>query len=121
MGLMAALVLPSAAEGVAAFNLCATDYWSRPSFPTTLIFNGGVGGEVVLTLPTSGDRFDLYDAVSQKVVAAGAPPPSVAISLPPGEAAVLVAIPSGTELVRDDAHNWLMAAGRVVDWQLVPR
>ena len=123
VGLMAALVLPTADEGVAAFDARATDWWARDGYPTTLLYNGrGAPVETLLALPArSAALFDVYDAVSQAVVARNVTPPSVSVTLGPDEAAVLVAYPAGLPLVRDDAHNWLLAGGIVVDWQLVPR
>ena len=124
VGLMAGLVLPTlgAGAGVAAFNLTSTDFWARPSLPTTLVYNGGGAGALVqLALPPGGGARDVYDAVAQAVVARGAAPPSVGVWVAADGAGVFVAIPAGTPLVRDEARNWLLAGGVVVDWQLTPK
>jgi hypothetical protein len=123
VGLLAALVLPSKVQGLAAFDAVATDWWARPSYATTLLYNGAQRAvQAQLALPASaGASWDVYDAVSQAVVARGAAPPSVSLLLQPDSAAVLVALPAGTPLVRDEEHNWLLAGGIVVDWQLQPR
>ena len=74
IGLMAALVVPLAGTpaGIAAFDLVATDWFARPSAPTTLVYNGRENStDVALPLPGSA-RFDVYDAVSQSWVARNA-------------------------------------------------
>jgi hypothetical protein len=123
VGLMSALVLPSA-DGRGAFDARATDWWAREGHATTLLYNGRAAPvDALLALPAAaaGQAFDVYDAVAQAVVARGAAPPSVRVRLGADAAAVLVAYPAGAPLERDEAHNWLLAGGRVIDWQLAPR
>jgi hypothetical protein len=122
VGLLAALVVPTdAPPGVAAFDLRATDFFARPSAPTTLVYNGRAeAAALALPLPPGGP-YDVYDAVAQAVVARAARPPSARVSVAPDAAAVFVAIRAGAQLTRDEAHNWLLADGVVIDWQLAPR
>lgn len=119
---MAALVVPTdAPPGVSAFDLCATDFWSRPAAPTTLVYNGRAE-PAALSLPLPpGGPFDVYDAVEQVFVARGVRPPTVRVTVAPDAAAVYVAVPAGAPLVRDVERNWLLAGGVVIDWQLVSR
>jgi hypothetical protein len=121
VGLMAALVvpLPGAPPGVAAFNISATDAFHRAVAPTTLVYNGGaVAATVALPLPAGAGACDVYDAVTQLVVARAARPPAVALVVAPDTAAVFVAYRSGANLTHDEAHRWLLADGVVIDWQL---
>ena len=121
VGLMAALVvpLPGAPAGVAAFDLVATDWFARPAAPTTLVYNGrATHADAALPLPPG--RWDVYDAVAQEWAARNATR-TATVTVAPDAAAVFVTVAAGARVVRDEAHNWLLADGVVIDWQLEPR
>jgi hypothetical protein len=125
IGLMAALVVPlgaGGADGVAAFDLLATDWFPPRAAPTTLVYNGRADAtRVALPLPRTGaGRFDVYDAVAQAWVARNATS-SAALLLAPDAAGVFVAVAASAQITRDETHNWLLADGVVIDWQLVQR
>jgi len=115
VGLMAALVVPLGAPGVAAFDLLATDAFHPAAAPTTLVYNGRAeSATVALPLPGAG-RFDVYDAVAQAWAARNASG-AAAVTLAPDAAAVFVAVAAGARVARDGAKGWLRAGGVVVDY-----
>lgn len=121
VGLLAAVVvyLENAPTGLGAFSLTATDWFSRPSYSTTLVYNGaGAPVNVSFPLPPTGGLFDVYDAVSQAIVASNVAPPTLSISINGDTAVVLVVFPAGATITRDEEHNWLLANGIVIDWSL---
>jgi hypothetical protein len=117
-----------------ALALTPTDYWARPSFPSTLIYNPAPASQVV-TLPPLGPAearggsmvapadashdaspVDVYDAVAQAIVARACPNDACRVTVAADAAGVFVRYPAGAALSFDAANGWLLAAGVVIDF-----
>jgi hypothetical protein len=126
VGLMAAMVVPppagAAGGAVPVFDLHATDWHhAATAWPTFLAFNPLPDAALTLRLPpcdVCGEGpVDVYDAVSQTLLARGLPRgASPALDLVSGQAAVAVVVPSSAPLTYDAAHGWLLAANGVIDY-----
>lgn len=104
VGMLAALVEPSNVEGILRIDCRATESFAAPSFPTWLYYNPHRVTKSV-RVPVGSAPADVYDTVSNRVVARNATQ-DAEIVLPPNEAAVFVVCPAG--------GNFESKSGRVV-------
>jgi hypothetical protein len=118
-GLYSALLVLTNASTVPSFDLLATDPFHAPAYPSRLLVNPDEGNTVGVEVPMGPDAapfFDIYDAVAQSFVARNQTSGAAAVTLQPGSAAVLVAVPAGAAVSYDAQHGWLLADGVVIDW-----
>lgn len=97
-GIFGAIVNTTGVEGILALNCNATDFYAENKYPVYLYYNPYEEDRTVTCL--SDTEIDLFDIVSKRYLAKGARG-NVNISLPAGEAAVVVFLPSGTKLSRE--------------------
>lgn len=107
-GVFGAIVNTTGVEGILALNCNATDFYADNTYPVYLYYNPY---EVAKTVTYSSENsIDLFDIVSKKYLASGGRG-NVSISLPAGEAALVVVLPAGTHL---KAEGSKIKAGNVV-------
>jgi hypothetical protein len=94
-GVFGAIVHTTDVEGILALDCNITDFYSTNTFPVFLYYNPYKESKTV-TYPSTGN-IDLYDIVSKKYLAKGSSG-NISIKLPAGEAAIVVALPAGTNL-----------------------
>lgn len=122
VGLFGACVQPTDVPTVLAFALSPTDFWARPSYPSTLIFNPDAAA-VSVALPffagaAGASAFDIYDAVAQAFAAraCGGAAAACRVNIAAKAAGVFVPIPAGAAITFDAKNAWLLADGVVIDF-----
>ena len=68
VGIFGSIIRETNVEKVLQLNCLATDFYSKPAYPTYLYFNP-FSKDVLIEYFNEGDPVDLYDAISQKLVA----------------------------------------------------
>ncbi|MCX6224626.1 MAG: hypothetical protein NTV01_07735 [Bacteroidia bacterium] len=97
-GVFGAIVSTTAVEGILALNCNATDFYADNTYPVYLYYNPYK--EVKTVSYPSDISIDLFDTISKRYLAKGKRG-NVSISLPAGEAALIVVLPAGTQLKND--------------------
>jgi hypothetical protein len=113
VGLLGALVKPTGAEGVPAFDLLATDWYHREAYPTYLIYNP-YSTDRRVTLPVGERPVDVYDTVTHRFLLRHAVR-NAAIPLPARGAVVVVLTPMNGRTTREQGH--LRVDGVIVDYR----
>ena len=95
VGVFGAIVHATDVEGILALDCNATDFYAENKYPVSLYYNPY--SEVKTVTYSSANNVDLFDIISKKYLAKGSSG-TISISLPAGEAAVVVVLPAGTRL-----------------------
>jgi len=107
-GVYGAIVNKTGVDGILALNCNITDFYAENKYPVFLYYNP-YGEEKTVTY-ASENSVDLFDIVTKKYLATGKRG-NVSITLPAGEASLVVVLPAGTSLKTDGAK---IKAGNVV-------
>lgn len=102
VGIFGAIVETTDVEGILRLNCNATDFYARKPFPVYLLYNPF--GVTSVTYTVEGGRKDLFDIVSRTYLAKGVKKSTV-ISLPADASAVVVELPAGSRIQRDQNGN----------------
>ncbi len=102
VGIFGAIVETTDVEGILRLNCNATDFYARNPFPVYLLYNPF--GVTTVTYTVEGGRKDLFDIVSRTYLAKGVKKSTV-ISLPADASAVVVELPAGSRIQRDQNGN----------------
>ncbi len=94
-GVFGAIVNTTGVEGILCLNCNATDFYAENKYPVYLYYNPYQ--EIKTVTYASDSSVDLFDVVSKSYLAKGEHG-NVSISLPAGEAALIVILPAGTKL-----------------------
>ena len=101
-------------EGILMLNCTITDMFKKsPAYPTYNLYNPHKEQKTV-QVPVGDSKVDVYDAVSQKVIARGAGG-KVKVDIPADQAMVLVFVPAGAKLVVRE--NKLFANENIIDFR----
>lgn len=95
VGVFGAIVHTTDVEGILALDCNVTDFYAENKFPVFLYYNPFNEAKTVTYL--SVDKVDLFDIVSKKYIVKGSSG-NISISLPAGEASLVVVLPAGTSL-----------------------
>jgi hypothetical protein len=112
VGYLAAIVEPTNVEKILKLDLNKTDFFADNAFPVFLLFNPHAANQQV-TLNEGSGPFDIYDAISETVIATGVSG-DFSIDINPNEAVLLTILPSGTQFT--PMGRKLMAGDYVVDY-----
>lgn len=102
VGLFGAMVETTDVEGILRLNCNATDFYAHKPFPVYLMYNPFDATSVTYTV--EGGRKDLFDIVSRTYLAKGVKEHAV-ISLPADASVVVVELPAGSRIKRDQNGN----------------
>ena len=103
VGLFGAMVETTDVEGIIRVNCNATDFYAHRPFPVYLMYNPFQEATQVSYTVDAG-RKDLFDIVSRTYLAKGVRG-SARITLPADASAVVVELPAGSRIRRDEAGN----------------
>jgi hypothetical protein len=111
-GYLGAIVHKTNVDAILLLDVNKTDFFGDNTFPRYLVYNPYNTGKSV-TLPLGSADYDIYDAISEKIILHGATGnPSVPVG--PDSVKLLVYLPSGSVL-REKGRN-LYAGNGVVDY-----
>ena len=102
VGIFGAIVETTDVEGILRLNCNATDFYADNPFPVYLLYNPFDATSVTYTV--KGGRKDLFDIVSRSYLAKGVKD-SASITLPADASAVVVELPAGSRIQRDQNGN----------------
>jgi len=108
VGVFGAIVHTTDVDGILALDCNATDFYGENKYPVYLYYNPYPEAKTVTC--TSAVSIDLFDLVSKKYFSKGGSG-NISISIPAGEALLLVELPAGTQL---KAEGSKVKAGKVV-------
>ena len=94
VGYLAALVDTTNVSGILLLDVNKTDFFSANTFPSYLAYNP-YGATKQVTLPLGTQTYEIYNAVSETIIKAGATGNTV-IDIPANEAMLLVYLPQGS-------------------------
>jgi hypothetical protein len=112
VGYLAAIVEPTNVEKILKLDLNKTDFFADIAFPVYLLFNPHAANQQV-TLNEGSGPFDIYDAISETVIATGVSG-DFSVDIKPDESVLLTVLPAGTALMEKGPK--LMAGDHVVDY-----
>jgi hypothetical protein len=112
VGYLAAVVETTDVEGILKLDVNKTDFYGQNAFPTYSIFNPYSNSQQV-TLSLGTHSYDVYDAISEQVISAGATG-DIVITIPPGEVMLLSYLPVGSLPV--DNNGKLVIGDKVIDY-----
>jgi hypothetical protein len=98
VGYLAAVVDPTNVEGILKLDLNATDFFGDHRFATYAYFNP-YGSDQQILIPVGPDQYDIYDAISESVVANGTG--DIILTVKAGEVMIVSLLPSGATLTND--------------------
>ncbi|MBS1952527.1 MAG: hypothetical protein OJF59_002896 [Cytophagales bacterium] len=94
VGYMASLIDTTDVAGILLLNLNKTDFFSKNSYPTYLVYNPLAASQNI-TLQLGSHNYDIYDAISQTTIKTSATAATL-ITVPSDQAMILVYIPAGS-------------------------
>jgi hypothetical protein len=113
VGIFGGIIRATNITGILQLNLLTTDFFHDKAFPSYLYYNPyPVEKIVTLSLPGTG-KTDLYNSVAGKFVARNLGK-TAQIKIPPQGAAIIVCVPSGNKVTRE--QHKLLVGGTVVDY-----
>ena len=112
VGYLAALVDTTNAHGILLLDVNKTDFFGQNAFPSYLVYNPG-GSSASVTLQLGANTFDIYDAISEKILFTGAAG-NFSINAPSDSVLFLVYLPQGATPVAKDGKYLL--GNNVVDY-----
>jgi len=98
VGIFGAIIEKTNVEQILKLNCQATDFYAAHNYPTFLYYNPYEESKEVIYHNESESKIDLFDAISGKLVAHTIDKEGK-FSIPGDEAFLLIAIPSGTNMV----------------------
>lgn len=112
VGVFGAIVKKTEVDGILSLNCNATDFYAVNKYPEYLYYNPYPEKKTVTY--SSVENVDLFDVVTKKYLAKGANG-KVRIELPANEAALVVVLPSGTEIQTNGQK--LMAGNTIIAYK----
>jgi hypothetical protein len=94
-GIFGAIVNKTEINGILALNCNVTDFYAENKYPEYLYYNPYAEAKTVTYSSTGG--VDLFDVISKRYLSKGGHG-NISISLPAGEAVLVVVLPAGTRL-----------------------
>jgi len=94
-GIFGAIVNKTEINGILALNCNVTDFYAENKYPEYLYYNPYAEAKTVTYSSTGG--VDLFDVISKRYLSKGGHS-NISISLPAGEAVLVVVLPAGTRL-----------------------
>lgn len=113
VGIFGSIISKTNVEGILQLDLLATDFFRDSAYNSYLIHNPFNEEKKVKVKTNSQTKVDIYDAVSQKIIAKNVRKSSK-INLPRNQSMVLVMIPSKGKMTYDDKK--MLVNGVVVDY-----
>lgn len=112
VGYLAAVIETTDVSGILALNLNKTDFFLDETYPMRAVYNPhGETKLVTLTLPAGSHN--IYNAITEEVILTSVSA-TAQVSIPAGEAALLVYIPAGSTPVESDGK--LIVNNRIIDY-----
>lgn len=115
IGMLASIVNTTDVEGVLELDCNATDFYSKRTFPTYLLFNPYSEQKEVGLTADFKDSTDIYDLVSKSYVQKGCVG-KIKIPIAPDSAVVLVYLPAKAKVVKK--NNKLIVDGEIIDFNI---
>jgi hypothetical protein len=112
VGYLAAVVDPTDVDGILLLDVNKTDFFGQNKFPSFLAYNPYAVPKAI-TLPLGAQTYDIYNAISETVLKTGVTG-NTAITLPAGEAMLLVYLPQNATTVAKDGKLYI--GNDVVDY-----
>jgi hypothetical protein len=112
VGYLGAIVHKTNVDAILLLDLNKTDFFGDNTFPRYMIYNPYSSGKSV-TIPLGGANYDIYDAISEKILLHGATG-NTSVPVGPDSVRMLVYLPSGT-LLTEKGRN-LYAGNAMVDY-----
>ena len=112
VGVLGGLLASTSIESILRINLLATDTFHDRAYPTYLYYNPHTSPKPI-ELSLGPEPIDLYDAVSHSWLVHRAVD-TARITIPPDQAVILVLVPSGARLRRQDTR--LLADTVIIDY-----
>lgn len=112
VGMLGGIVSSTNVEGILQLDLLKTDFYRNEAYPTYLYFNPHTSSQEVF-LDLGGNSNDIYECTTNQFLAynqAG----QYLLSIPPGQARVIVLVPAGQEITFKYDHT--LAGGVVIDY-----
>jgi hypothetical protein len=97
VGIFGAIVKKTNVEKILQLNCTATDFYQENSFPTYLYYNPYDTLKSVCFYNTSGEKADLYDALTHEYVSKDIAEENC-FEIPPRSARLIVVLPSGSKI-----------------------
>ena len=111
-GVFGAIVKTTNVEGILALDCNATDFYAENPYPVTLYYNPYTETKTIIHKQES--QIDLFDVISKRYMAKNTTG-NITIAIPPGEAMLIVALPTGTRIKSEGAR--LKANGKVIAYK----
>lgn len=112
VGYLGAIVNMSDVEGILILDLNRTDFFESDTSPRYAMYNPHATDKQI-TLPLPGGPFDIYDALSETVIASNVST-NTSVTVKADEAVLLVLIPAGTSA--SNVNGKLYAGNEVIDY-----
>ncbi|WP_084137876.1 LamG-like jellyroll fold domain-containing protein [Chryseolinea serpens] len=112
VGYLAAVVDPTDVDGILLLDVNKTDFFGQNKFPSFLAYNPYAVPKAI-TLPLGAQTYDLYNAISETILKTGVTG-NTSITLPAGEAMLLVYLPQNATTVAKNGKLYL--GNDVVDY-----
>jgi hypothetical protein len=113
VGIFGAIIRETNVENILQLNCLATDFYRNPAYPTYLYYNP-YPEDKKINYFNGSSAVDLFDAISHKIVAKNIKKQGAFI-IPANKTMLIVVIPSGSELERQD--NKTMVGNITVAYQ----
>lgn len=112
IGYLGAIINPTNVTGILSLDLDKTDFFGNNIYPVYLIYNPYSTSQDVTLNPGTG-TYDIYDAITEKVILSGASGAS-GIAVPSDSVRLLIYLPHGTVLTPSGGK--LYAGTNIVDY-----
>ncbi|WP_409966254.1 hypothetical protein PIECOFPK_00102 [Mycovorax composti] len=113
VGIFGSIIRRTNVEGILELDLLATDFFRDKAYPSYLYYNSHSKAKKVQILNAGTHKIDLYDCVSGQFIARNIKGKKK-ISIPAKEAMVLVQVPSGASITKQNGK--LYADGIVINY-----
>ncbi len=112
VGYLAAVVETTDVPGILLLDLNKTDFFLGNTYPMYALYNP-YGTDKLVTLNLPAGSHDIYDAISEQVIASGVSG-TTQVTVKADEAVLLVYVPAGTTLTEDEGK--LYANNKIIDY-----
>lgn len=112
VGMLGGIVSSTNVEGILQLDLLKTDFYRNEAFPTYLYYNPYTSSQEVF-LDLLGSSYDIYECTTNQFLTYNQTGQYL-LSMPPGQARVLVLVPAGLEITCNYDHTH--AGGVVIDY-----
>ncbi len=113
VGMLGGIVSSTNIEGILQLDLLKTDFYRNEAFPTYLYYNPHTSDQEV-QLDLGVISYDIYDCTTNQFLTSNQTGQYL-LSMPPGQARVIVLVPAGLEISYNYNHTY--AGGVVIDYQ----